>query len=52
MIFQESQLVVSLYKLPIEDKDKVNPKVWGEASRIEITPIRIGIKRLEDLIKG
>ncbi|RMC20116.1 hypothetical protein DUI87_00966 [Hirundo rustica rustica] len=54
LIVKDSKLVVSLYKLTLEDEKEINPKVWytqGEAGRLEMEPILIEIERPEDPIR-
>ncbi|RMC09795.1 hypothetical protein DUI87_13582 [Hirundo rustica rustica] len=54
LIVKDSKLVVSLYKLTLEDEKEINPKVWytqGEAGRLEMEPISIEIERPEDPIR-
>lgn len=54
LIAQDSQLMVSLYKLTTEDEEKINPKVWHtqeEAGRLDMEPIHIEIERPENPIR-
>lgn len=54
IIAQESQLMLSLYKLTTEDKSKINSKVrhtQGEAGRLHMEPICIEIERPEDPVR-
>lgn len=49
LIAQDSQLMVSLYKLTAENENEINPKVWHtqeEAGRLDMEPIHIEIERL------
>ncbi|RMC21773.1 hypothetical protein DUI87_02642 [Hirundo rustica rustica] len=54
LIVKDSKLIVSLYKLTLEDEREINPKVWHtgrEAGRLEMEPISIEIERPEDPIR-
>ncbi|RMB91905.1 hypothetical protein DUI87_31715 [Hirundo rustica rustica] len=54
LIVKDSKLIVSLYKLTLEDEREINLKVWhtrGEAGKLEMEPISIKIERPEDPIR-
>ncbi|RMC19790.1 hypothetical protein DUI87_03354 [Hirundo rustica rustica] len=54
LIVKDSKLIVSLYKLTLEDEREINPKVWytgREAGTLEMEPISIEIERQEDPIR-
>ncbi|RMB93249.1 hypothetical protein DUI87_30371 [Hirundo rustica rustica] len=51
---KDSRLIVSLYKLTLEDEKEINQKVWHtgrEAGKLDIEPISIEIERPEDPIR-
>ncbi|RMB96242.1 hypothetical protein DUI87_27305 [Hirundo rustica rustica] len=54
LIVKDSRLLVSLYKLTLEDEKKINQKVWHtgrEAGKLDMEPISIEIERPEDPIR-
>lgn len=51
---ENSRLRVRMYKLTVQDEEKIDTKVWyiqGEAGRLDIEPICVEIERPEDPIR-
>ncbi|RMC13518.1 hypothetical protein DUI87_08594 [Hirundo rustica rustica] len=54
LLVKDSRVIVSLYKLTLEDEGKINQEVWHtgrEAGKLDTEPISIEIERPEDPIR-